>query len=543
MAVLDPASVSPREAEVLDAVGAHLSNAQIARQLSISVRTVESHVSALLRKCGATSRRELAGLAAARPAVARAETDVERGEAALRRGDWAGARDAFEAALAAGAGARARNGLGQALSWLDQVTEAIEQRELAYAEFRRDADDQSAVKVALWLARAHLVTSGARAVSSGWLRRAERLLDGSADCAERGWWHWLLAKLAGSPAGAVAEARRAWEIAVGCGDRDLEACALSELGLAEVMCGDVAQGMADLDEALAAATGGEVADLAAVGDTCCNMVSACEAAADISRGAEWCTITMAWAGRNNNVPMLATCRSAYAGILVATGRWEQAERELAAADDGFRRHYPAIRVRAAAQLALLRVYQGRLADAEAALTSCEGHPAAAGAIAAIHLAAGRRPAAAAVARRRLTALGADSLAAAPFLMVLAEVEPASDAAARLAELARRTGSRPLAGWASLAAAETSAHPQAELDRAIDAFAKAGMPYFEGLARMRLASLLGASSAELATAEAATALRIFAALGAAGQAAQARALLDRLGQSGGPAGAVAAGSVR
>ncbi len=112
---------------------------------------------------------------------------------------------------------------------------------------------------------------------------------------------------------------------------------------------------------------------------------------------------------------------------------------------------------------------------------------------------------------------------APFLMVLAEVEPTSDAAARLA------------GWASRAAAETSAHPQAELDLAIDAFAEAGMPYFEGRARMRLADLLGASNAELATAEAATALRIFAALGAAAQAAQARALLDRLGQSAGRPG--------
>ena len=50
---------------MLDAVGAHLSNAQIAGQLHISVRTVESHVSSLLRKFGAADRRELAALAAA----------------------------------------------------------------------------------------------------------------------------------------------------------------------------------------------------------------------------------------------------------------------------------------------------------------------------------------------------------------------------------------------------------------------------------------------------------------------------------------------
>src|SRR5207247_11198594 len=55
--------MSQGEAEVLEALGAHLSNAQIAGRLHISVRTVESHVSSLLRKFGVTDRRELAELA------------------------------------------------------------------------------------------------------------------------------------------------------------------------------------------------------------------------------------------------------------------------------------------------------------------------------------------------------------------------------------------------------------------------------------------------------------------------------------------------
>ena len=54
--------ISDREAEVLAAVGEHRTNAQIANRLHISVRTVESHVSALLRKCGTRDRRELAAL-------------------------------------------------------------------------------------------------------------------------------------------------------------------------------------------------------------------------------------------------------------------------------------------------------------------------------------------------------------------------------------------------------------------------------------------------------------------------------------------------
>jgi predicted ATPase/DNA-binding CsgD family transcriptional regulator len=56
-------AVSAREAEVLAAVAEHLTNAEIAQRLFISVRTVESHVSSLLRKLQLTDRRELAQVA------------------------------------------------------------------------------------------------------------------------------------------------------------------------------------------------------------------------------------------------------------------------------------------------------------------------------------------------------------------------------------------------------------------------------------------------------------------------------------------------
>lgn len=54
------AEISAREADVLALLGEHLSNAEIAARLFISVRTVESHVSALLRKLSAPDRRALA---------------------------------------------------------------------------------------------------------------------------------------------------------------------------------------------------------------------------------------------------------------------------------------------------------------------------------------------------------------------------------------------------------------------------------------------------------------------------------------------------
>jgi hypothetical protein len=48
---------------VLRAVAEHLTNAQIAARLFLSVRTVENHFSSLLRKFGAADRRELAEFA------------------------------------------------------------------------------------------------------------------------------------------------------------------------------------------------------------------------------------------------------------------------------------------------------------------------------------------------------------------------------------------------------------------------------------------------------------------------------------------------
>src|SRR5262245_24059855 len=60
----NPRSVTRREIEVLALVGARLSNAEIAGRLHLSVRTVENHLSSLLRKYGVADRRALAEVAA-----------------------------------------------------------------------------------------------------------------------------------------------------------------------------------------------------------------------------------------------------------------------------------------------------------------------------------------------------------------------------------------------------------------------------------------------------------------------------------------------
>lgn len=65
--MLPAISVSSREAEVLAGVGERLTNAEIGARLFISTRTVESHVSSLLRKYQVTDRRALATAAIVSP--------------------------------------------------------------------------------------------------------------------------------------------------------------------------------------------------------------------------------------------------------------------------------------------------------------------------------------------------------------------------------------------------------------------------------------------------------------------------------------------
>ena len=58
--------LTPRERTVLAAVGRRLTNAEIAGEFTISLRTVESHIAALRRKLDAKNRSELITAANAR---------------------------------------------------------------------------------------------------------------------------------------------------------------------------------------------------------------------------------------------------------------------------------------------------------------------------------------------------------------------------------------------------------------------------------------------------------------------------------------------
>ena len=60
------ALLTPRELEVLGAIGEGLTNKAIARRLGISLHTVKFHVESLFRKLGASTRTEALARAAER---------------------------------------------------------------------------------------------------------------------------------------------------------------------------------------------------------------------------------------------------------------------------------------------------------------------------------------------------------------------------------------------------------------------------------------------------------------------------------------------
>jgi ATP/maltotriose-dependent transcriptional regulator MalT len=462
---------------------------------------------------------------------------VAQGAAALAVGDWAGARRHFEASLDCEETPAALEGLSDALFWLEEIGQSIERRTRACLIYQESGDACRAARAALWLAMSYFSALSNGAAGNGWLQRAERLLEHAGPCAERGWLVQLRGKMTPDAATAVGQAREALQIARQHGDLDLEVWALSEQGRGLVSLGDVEAGLAMLDEAVAAATAGG-RNLIIVGDACCNMLSACDRAADFARAVQWCEVVDAFARRYNATAIFHYCRVVYCGVLIATGRWVEAERELQSALRAVEQKYPAERVHSLSRLALLCVRRGRFEEASQLLTGLETHGVAAEASAALHLARGQAALAGAVLERRLEALG-DGLPAVPLLKLLVEVRltlgaiaPARTAAERLTAIAERAKQPPIHAQASLSAARVAMASgdaaEALFEKACTLFEASGMPFETALTRLEWAEVLGAADRVIAAEDARLALSLFEQLDARPYADRAAALRRKLG---------------
>ena len=106
---------------------------------------------------------------------------------ALAAADWPTARRSFEEALAESESAEALDGLSQALQFLCEYDAATEVKERAFAAYRREGRPADAADTARWLAFLHGTYNGNFAVASGWMGRAQSLLEGVEECASHGW--------------------------------------------------------------------------------------------------------------------------------------------------------------------------------------------------------------------------------------------------------------------------------------------------------------------------------------------------------------------
>ena len=474
-------------------------------------------------------------------------TDPDRlhaAEDARLHADWERAHDLYSELLEEDPDdPEALDGLGMVSWWLTgSGREAVELRRRAYAEFRRRGERCRAGGIAVYIAAEERI-EGNEAAARGWLARAEGLLEDYGDCSEWGWLEVERAKRAASPEEREASARKAVEIARRLDDSDLEVGGLAQLGLARTLAGEVEEGMTILDEAMAAATGGEASDPLAIGETCCMTLVACDQLADFKRAAEWCRIVVEFTERRNYTPLAAWCRTIYAGVLTTTGDWEVAERQLLDSLRTYERLGSGSRVYALARLAELRICQGRLEDAERLLEGHSEHPLALAPMVALHLERGETALAAERVEARLESAPEASPAAATLLGLLADVRIARDdlegaraAVEQLREVARGLRREHLIAAAELAAARVSqasgdgAAP-AHLQVALELFERLDMPLDGAQARLELARHHAACGSKLAVPEARAALAVFERLGAARHADAAAKVLRSLGVSG------------
>ena len=148
----------------------------------------------------------------------------------------------------------------------------------------------AALRCAFWIG-VTLASRGEIGRASGWLGRAQRLLDeqGDDDRVERG---YLLLPVvfeqeaSGDLEAAAATAGEAAAIGERFGDPDLFALAAHEQGHILIRSGRIKEGLRLLDETMVAVTAGELSPIVS-GIVYCGVILACQDAHEVGRAQEW----------------------------------------------------------------------------------------------------------------------------------------------------------------------------------------------------------------------------------------------------------------
>ncbi len=363
-------------------------------------------------------------------------------------------------------------------------------RARAHQMFLTRGDHEGAARSASWLAFG-LMQRGARAPASGWLARADRILDDAhLDCVVRGYlfiFDAIQSVVQGDPTAGHAAFTRAAEIAMRFGDRDLACLARHGRGRALIHLGRIGEGVALLDEAMAAVVAGDVAPILA-GDIYCSVLEACRETFDLRRACEWTTSLAQWcADQPGLVRYRGECLIYRAEIRQELGQWNDSEQDAQAACE-------LLLSRPAAGAAFYRLgeihrLRGEIAKAETAYSRANerGRKPQPG-LSLLRLAQGQIDAAAASIRSVLLAPAPPSTrarvlgAAVEILLAADDVEAARHAAAELSEIAATFATPLLSATAAHASgavrlAEGDVVDAASaLHRAVDLWRTLAMPY-------------------------------------------------------------------
>jgi DNA-binding CsgD family transcriptional regulator/predicted negative regulator of RcsB-dependent stress response len=479
---------------------------------------------------------------------------LARAGEALMRGSWQEARELFETSLSLEETPEALEGLGVAASWLDDAETSDNVRERAYRAYRERGDRLGAARVAMSIAMTHIGFLGAPAVSRGWLRRASGLLQDLDRTPIHGWialGEGFIAVVYDKDAAKGRElSEEAAKLGRALGDVHLEMMATGQAGLCMVLAGKVREGMPLLDEAVAAAIGGELTDPSVITNTCCYMITACQRVRDYDRAAQWARKTMDYCRDWTDRTTFSYCRSETAATLIWQGRWEEAEHELRSTLTELGGSKPSIGAMASARLADLRRRQGRFDDARALLDEIGSEPLRGAfgpeillARALLALDRGDHADAADLAERylrrvprevppeRLDAAAALALAR----LRVGDVAGADDALSELEEVAERLGTEAIKatagfvrGVAALGTGDLDA-ARRSLEDAVDLYERSGGIQESGRARLELARALAElDRPDAAEHEARLALTALSTLGAVADAQAAEKALKRLG---------------
>jgi serine/threonine protein kinase len=276
---------------------------------------------------------DVISLQAEATATVRAESTadlVQAGREALERHSWTKALEYLQQADAqTELSPLDLEHLAEAAWWTGKMEDCCHLLERAYAGYLREKQQRRAALISLKLTDI-FYHRAARSVSAGWLKRAERLLENAEDTLEYGYllrFQTVLAlEVEGDAESALRLAKQSFAIASRTEDKDLLVLSTQDQGRVLVDQGQLPEGMALLDEAMATALSGEI-DPLTVAKTYCNMISACERTADYRRASEWTEQARYWCEPHEGSPFPGICSVHRAEIMRLRGSLQEAEDE------------------------------------------------------------------------------------------------------------------------------------------------------------------------------------------------------------------------